>query len=167
MNTGRVVLARIGGPHGLLGWVKAESFTDPPENLGLYRTVELLREGVPRTGEILEWKRAGRGIALRLAGVETIEAARALNGVEIAIERGELPPAEPGQYYLHDLVGLQGSSREGVPLGTVTGFLELPAHPVLVLVEGERERLVPCVRERMLEVDLDGGRIILDWHPDD
>jgi 16S rRNA processing protein RimM len=167
MNTGRVILGRIGGPHGLHGWVKAESFTDPPENLGRYRTIDLLREGIARAGEILEWKRAGRGVALRLAGCETIEAAQALNGVEIAIERAELPPAEPGQYYLHDLVGLQGSNREGVPLGTVTGFLDLPAHPVLVLEDGERERLVPCVRERMLEVDLAGGRIVLDWHPDD
>jgi 16S rRNA processing protein RimM len=167
MNPGRVILGRIGGPHGLHGWVKAESFTDPPENLGRYRTIDLLREGIARAGEILEWKRAGRGVALRLVGCETIEAAQALNGVEIAIERAELPPAEPGQYYLHDLVGLQGSNREGVRLGTVTGFLELPAHPVLVLEDGERERLVPCVRERMLEVDLAGGRIVLDWHPDD
>lgn len=167
MSTGRVVVGRIGGTFGLQGWVKAESFTDPPENLGHYRAVEFVREGVARAGEILEWKRAGRGLALRLAGCETIEAARALNGIEIAVERSELPPAEPGRHYLHDLVGLLGSNREGVPLGTVTGFLELPAHPVLVLEDGERERLVPCVGERLLEVDLERGRIVLDWHPDD
>jgi 16S rRNA processing protein RimM len=48
----------------------------------------------------------------------------------------------------------------------VTGVLELPAHPVLVL-RGERERLVPLVPERMAGVDLEAGRLTLDWHPDD
>jgi len=53
-----------------------------------------------------------------------------------------------------------------VPLGRVVGILDLPAHPVLV-IEGERERLVPLVRERIAGVDLGAGRLILDWHPDD
>jgi ribosomal 30S subunit maturation factor RimM len=37
---------------------------------------------------------------------------------------------------------------------------------VLVL-RGERERLVPLVRERLIKVDLDAGRMTLDWHRDD
>jgi len=53
-----------------------------------------------------------------------------------------------------------------VPLGRVSGILDLPAHPVLVL-RGERERLVPLVRERLVQVDLESGRLTLDWHPDD
>jgi len=48
----------------------------------------------------------------------------------------------------------------------VSGVLELPAHPVLVL-QGERERLVPLVPERLVQVDLASGRLTLDWHPDD
>jgi 16S rRNA processing protein RimM len=48
----------------------------------------------------------------------------------------------------------------------VDRILELPAHPVLVLA-GDRERLVPLVRERLVRVDLDSGRVTLDWHPDD
>ena len=45
-------------------------------------------------------------------------------------------------------------------------ILELPAHPVLVL-EGDRERLVPLVKERLAGVDLGARRLTLDWHPDD
>ena len=48
----------------------------------------------------------------------------------------------------------------------VASILELPAHPVLVL-RGERERLVPLVPERLVQVDLESGRLTLDWHPDD
>ena len=46
------------------------------------------------------------------------------------------------------------------------GVLVLPAHPVLVL-RGDRERLVPLVPDRVLSVDLEAGRLTLDWHPDD
>jgi ribosomal 30S subunit maturation factor RimM len=48
----------------------------------------------------------------------------------------------------------------------VAGILDLPAHPVLAL-EGDRERLVPLVPERLAGVDIDAGRLTLDWHPDD
>jgi ribosomal 30S subunit maturation factor RimM len=43
----------------------------------------------------------------------------------------------------------------------------MPAHPVLVLRDGKVERLVPLVRERLIAVDLESGRVTLDWHPDD
>jgi len=54
-----------------------------------------------------------------------------------------------------------------VPLGRVDGFLEMPAHPVMVLRDGKSERLVPVVPERLLAVDQGAGRVTLDWHPDD
>jgi 16S rRNA processing protein RimM len=66
----------------------------------------------------------------------------------------------------HDLQGLDAFTPDGAPLGQVEGFLDLPAHPVLVL-KGERERLVPLVPDRIVSVDLEAGRLTLDWHPDD
>jgi 16S rRNA processing protein RimM len=70
------------------------------------------------------------------------------------------------EYYFADLVGLEAVNREGDALGRIAEILELPAHPVLVL-HGDRERLVPLVQERLVKVDLDAGRLTLDWHRDD
>jgi 16S rRNA processing protein RimM len=78
-----------------------------------------------------------------------------------------LPPTAPNEHYLHDLVGLEAVNREGVPLGRVDGYLELPAHPVAVLRDGQLERLVPLVPERLVAVDLEARRVTFDWHPDD
>ena len=64
------------------------------------------------------------------------------------------------------LLGLETSNQAGVPLGRIAEILELPAHPVLVL-KGDRERLVPLVPERLVAVDLEAGHVTLDWHPDD
>jgi len=161
-----VVLGRVGAPHGLLGWVKVQSFTQPLEGIVSYGPWELARGASLGRRTVLEWKRAGSGIAVRLEGIGSREEAQALTGAEILVERSELPEPEPGDYYWHDLVGLEAFSPSGVPLGRVTGVLELPAHPVLVL-HGERERLVPLVPERLAGVDLAVGRLTLDWHPDD
>ena len=161
-----VVLGRVGGPFGVRGWVKVQSYTEPREGIARYPDWELYRGSSLGHRRLLDWKRAGGGIAVRLEGIESPEAAQALNGAEVRVERAELPPAAPGEYYWHDLIGLDARSPAGVPLGRVAGILDLPAHPVLVL-EGERERLVPLVAERLVAVDFDAGRLTLDWHPDD
>ena len=161
-----VVLGRIGAPFGVQGWVKVNSYTDPPEGIVNYASWELVRAGQAERRKVLDWKRAGRAVAVRLEGVGSREAAQGLTGCEVRVDRSELPPTAPGEYYWHDLVGLEAVNRDGVPLGRVTEVLELPAHPVLVLA-GERERLVPLVRERLVSVDIAAGRMTLDWHPDD
>ena len=161
-----VILGRVGAPHGLLGWVKVQSFTDPLEAIVGYGPWQIARGASLGQRAVLDWKRAGAGLAVRLEGVESREAAQALTGAEVRVERSALPEPGPGEVYWHDLMGLDAFSPAGVPLGRVSDILELPAHPVLVL-RGERERLVPLVPERLMQVDLESGRLTLDWHPDD
>lgn len=161
-----VVLGRVGAPFGVRGWLKVQSFTDPPEGIVRYPVWQLERDGSLGHRTVLDWKRAGSGVAVQLEGIETREAAQALTGAEVQVERAELPPTAAGEYYWHDLIGLEAWSLQGAPLGRVAGILDLPAHPVLLL-EGDRERLVPLVPERLAGVDIDAGRLTLDWHPDD
>jgi 16S rRNA processing protein RimM len=142
------------------------SYTDPPEGIVKYPSWELVRAGRSERRAVLEWKRAGGTVAVQLEGVTSREQAQSLTGTEVQVGRDELPPTVPGEYYWHDLVGLEAVNETGAPLGRVQGILELPAHPVLVL-RGERERLVPLVPERLVAVDLAAGRVTLDWHPDD
>jgi 16S rRNA processing protein RimM len=163
---GAVVLGRIGAPFGVQGWVKVNSFTDPPEGIVNYSSWELVRAGQAERRAVLDWKRAGRQVAVRLEGVGSREAAQALTGCDVRVDRSELPPTAPGEFYWHDLMGLEAFCPDGTPLGRVAGVMELPAHPVLVL-RGDRERLVPLVPERLVAVDLVAGRVTLDWHPDD
>jgi 16S rRNA processing protein RimM len=115
---------------------------------------------------VLDWKRAGGAIAVRLEGVGSRDEAQALTGAEVRVDRADLPPSAPNEYYWHDLIGLDAFSPANVALGRVAEILELPAHPVLVL-RGDRERLVPLVPDRLVAVDLRAGRMTLDWHPDD
>lgn len=160
-----VVVGRLGAPFGVQGWVKLESYTEPPEQILRYPA---LRAGA--AGDqvaVRDWKRVGRGqLAVRIDGVASRDAAVGLRGAELWVRRADLPPTAPGEYYFADLIGLVAVNLEGDALGQVAEILELPAHPVLVL-HGERERLVPLVQERLIKVDLDAGRLTLDWHRDD
>lgn len=162
-----VVLGRLGAPHGVQGWIRVTSYTAPAEGIASYPRWRLAGAGGGCEARVLDWKRAGQGLAVRLEGVETREAAQALTGAEVQVDRSELPPTRPGEHYVHDLMGLEAVNTEGAALGRVEGLLEMPAHPVLVLREGRRERLVPLVRSRLVGVDLAAGRVTLDWHPDD
>lgn len=167
MSPGAVLLGRVGAPFGVQGWVKVTSYTEPAAGIADYPRWTLVQRGETREVRVLEAKRAGSQVAVRLEGVETREAAQALTGAEVQVERSELPPVGPKEHYLHDLVGLEAVNREGAPLGHVEGFLDLPAHPVAVLRAGKVERLVPVVPERLVAVDLEAGRVTFDWHPDD
>ena len=166
-SPGAVSLGRVGAPFGVQGWVKVTSYTEPVAGIADYPQWTLVQRGEAREVRVLEAKRAGSQVAVRLEGIETREAAQALTGAEVQVERSELPPVGPKEHYLLDLVGLEAVNREGAPLGHVDGFLDLPAHPVAVLRAGKVERLVPLVPERLVAVDLAAGCVTFDWHPDD
>lgn len=158
---------RVGAPFGVRGWVHFQSFLEPPETLFDIERLWIRRrdEWVPL--ELVEARDHGRGFVVRLDGVEDRDAAVLLRGADIGVLRDDLPAPEEDEYYWQDLVGLSVQTGDGVPLGTVGGFLETGFHDVMVL-SGERERLVPFVIGTVVtEVDRKRGLIVVDWHPDD
>lgn len=161
-----VTVGRICGLYGVRGWVRVFSHTDPREGIVRYSPWYLRLGGEWREVRLAEGRRQGKGVVARLEGCEDRDQAARLMGAEIAVRRDQLPPLPPGEYYWTDLEGLRVVTREGVELGVVARLMETGANDVLV-VRGERERLVPYLPERVvLEVDLEGGVIRVDWDPD-
>ena len=161
----RVVLGQVGGAFGVQGWVRIQSYTDPPENILGFGRWQLGRAGQWREVEVEDGKMTAKGVLAKLAGVETPEDARLDTGAEIAVARDELPAPAPGEYYWSDLEGLQALDREGQPLGRIEEFRATPAGTVVV-IRGERLHWVPFVKERIVAVDLDAGRVVFDWAAD-
>lgn len=162
----RVVLGRVTGLFGVRGWVKLWSYTDPVENLLVYGEFELGQEESWRHASLVEGRRHGDGLVGRFEGVEDRDAAAVLVGAELAVPREQLPAPDEGEYYWADLVGLEVVNREGARLGRVERMMATGANDVMV-VAGERERLLPFLPGRFVdEVDLDGGRIVVDWDPE-
>ncbi|MGH8312269.1 MAG: ribosome maturation factor RimM [Gammaproteobacteria bacterium] len=162
----RVVLGRIAAPFGVKGWVKIQSWTEPPEKIIEYRPWLLERGGAWREWQVTEGRAHGKGAIARLAGVTDRDQAAALTGTNIAVRREQLPVLGSGQYYWVDLVGLEVRLEDGRSLGRVQGLMATGANDVLV-VRGERERLIPFIRGQVVkQVDSDAGLIRVDWDPD-
>lgn len=161
-----VTVGRISGLFGVKGWVKVYSFTDPRENILGYNPWYVTRDGEWQEMKLAEGQRHGKGIIARLESCEDRDAASLLVGAEIALRRDQLPSLKQGEYYWSDLVGLKVVTTEGVELGIVDHLLETGSNDVLV-VRGDRERLVPYIREQVVtRIDLEDGVIEVDWDPE-
>ena len=160
-----VTLGKIVGTFGVQGWVKIQSFTDPPENIFEYDHWRMLRGGQWSEVEIENGRVTGKGVLAKLAGIDTPEDARLYVGVELGVARSEMPALEPGEHYWADLEGLEARGVNGEVLGRVDHFRTTPGGDV-VIVRGEREHWIPFVKERILKVDVPAGYIVLDWASD-
>ena len=158
-----LTLGQVATAHGIRGWVLVRSFADPPDSLLDYDEWQLVApNGATRTVRLLEGAPYKEGLRVLLEGIEDRNAALALSGWRVQIARSELPPLEAGEHYRDDLAGFEVVNVEGVVLGLVDYFADLPASSVMV-VKGEREHLVPTSPQHLLKIDVSARRIDVDW----
>lgn len=161
-----IVLGQINGLYGVKGWVKVFSHTEPRENILTYDTWYLKRGAAWQPCTVKSGRRQGKSVVVQLEGIDDRDAAAALLGTEIAIQRDQLPPTEANEYYWTDLEGLQVSNLEGETLGRVSHLFSTGANDVMV-VKGEREHMIPFIQGNYIKsVDLDAGEIKVDWDSD-
>ena len=166
IETQPVLLGRIVGIFGLKGWVKVFSYTDPRDSILKYPICLLKQNDTWQKIRIAEGKKHGKSVIARLDGVDDPDQAGEYIGCDIAVSRDELPKPEVGRYYWNDLEGMKGLHRDGTDFGTVAYLMETGANDVLV-VAGERERLIPFIADRIiLDVDLAARVITVDWEWD-
>ena len=162
----RVLMGRVSGAHGVRGWVRVKPYGEDAAALLDAPRWLLGTAGRWREVSVLEGRRHGAALLARLEGVADRDAAMALRGAEVALRRSQLPEPEEGEYYWSDLEGLVVETEGGEPLGRVERLLATGANDVLV-VRGDRERLIPFLPGSVVrEVDLDAGRIRVDWDPE-
>lgn len=166
MSAQYIDIGEISGVFGVKGWVKVFSFTELRENILDY-SPWLLKKGDAQTEiEVIDGKRQGKAIVARLEGIDDRDAAAALIGSKIRIDRNLLPDTEDGEYYWHDLIGLEVQNLDGVSFGRVDSMLETGANDVVV-VKGERERLIPFLQpETIVNINLEAGIMQVDWDAD-
>lgn len=161
-----VTVGRLTGAWGVQGWVRVHSYTDPPETIFDYQP--WFAGTADRPLIVKEWRRAGSRLVACLDGIESPEAAERLKHRELRISRKLMKQPNPGHFYWHDLVGLEVDNLEGRRLGKVAGLITTGAHDVLVIEDaGGEELLIPFVPGHyVIQVDLKGRRIRVDWQPD-
>jgi 16S rRNA processing protein RimM len=143
-----VTVGRVGRPHGIDGSFFVEGASEAPERFA--RGARLLADGEP--AEVVVSRRGSGGrIVIKLDRDVP-------RGATLAVRRDELPEPEEDAYYVFQLVGLSVEEEGGRALGTVTDVENGPANDTIVLDSG---LLLPLVEACVLDIDLEGGRVLV------
>ena len=154
---------KIGAVHGLKGWMKVHSFTQPIENIMRYRPWFI--EGRDGYQALIadEHRWQANGLIVHFKGLDSREATAHLTHKELYMQQSQLPKLKKGEYYWQELVGLQVKNLDGVDFGVVTSMLVTGANDVLY-IEGEKTHCVPYLPDSVIkQVDLVNKCMIVDW----
>lgn len=155
-------MATIGAAQGLRGEVRAKTYTTEPTALGDYGN---LHAADGRVFEILDIREMKDMAVVRFKGVNDRNAAEALRGLDLFIERDNLPSdlLEDDEFFYADLEGLEAFDATGKSYGVVTGIFDFGAGDLLELkAPAKRPLLIPFSEAAVLEIDLEEGRILVD-----
>lgn len=157
----RILLGRIAGAHGIRGEVVIHAYTGAPEDIGAYGPLADA-DGV-RSFAIASARATAKGVVARIKGVADRNAAEALKGVELYVDRARLPAAADGEYYHADLIGMAAVDAEGNPVGEIVAVQNFGAGDLLEvrLVGSHKTEFVSFTDAAVPEVDIAAGRVVV------
>lgn len=157
-----VPLGEIVATHGLDGWLKLNPFNPESAAFDSIREITLDRNGARSTHELESSNHHGRQILVKLKGVDRTEDAQKWVPSILFVDADALGALAPGQYYHHEVVGLEVYDLRGEHIGVITRTWST-AGGELYVVQGEtKEFLIPAVKEIIEKVDFAAGRVIIN-----
>ncbi|MHA6642420.1 ribosome maturation factor RimM [Mesorhizobium sp. A623] len=156
-----IQMAVIGAAHGIKGEVRVKTFTGDPLALGDYGPL-YAKDG--RAFEIADIRPANTVVVVRFKNVKDRNAAEALAGTELFVDRSMLPDdGGDDEFYHADLVGLAVKDETGEVLGKVDAVHNFGAGDILeVTLSGRRGVLIPFSQAAVPEVSISGGFVHVD-----
>ena len=166
-----IIVGRISGVFGVRGWLKIRSFTRPKQNIFTYSPWLVHIDNAWQKMILEESQQRGERLLVKMTGIESPEKAREYMHCDLAVTRGQLPPLKQGEYYWHDLIGLEVFNQAGVGLGKIGEIVETGANDVLVVNktgEVESKTLIPLVMDVYVkQVDLIARSMQVEWQVDE
>lgn len=156
-----LAIGRVAAPIGIRGEVKVEVLTEFPERFR--RTGEVYIDEIPY--RVVRSRRHGRQVILKLAGIETIEAAERLRGRLVEIPTEHAVPLPPGRYYHYQIIGLSVVTTDGRQLGQIVQILSTGANDVYIVRQDRREILIPAIGAVVKRVDLEKKIVVVEPIP--
>ena len=157
------VVGRIARPHGIRGQVILNAETDfPEERFQPGGEVFIERRGAVEPLRLTTVRFHRDRPIVGIAGIESIERAQALAGLELRVPAERLVRLPAGTFYRHDLVGCRVETRMGTLVGLVKEVDGTFAVSRLVVASDSDEILIPLVPEICREIDAAGKRIMIE-----
>lgn len=158
--TDMVTIGKVERPFGVHGAVKVRSLSDRPGRFEQLHEVRMAGErGQTIDGRVRSVRKAGPVYIVEFEGITTPEEARRIQGAMLQVPRGAASTSPDEPLYECDLIGMTVVDETGRDLGRLDTIWELPGHQVLVVKQGDREVLIPAVKEFVTGVDVGQGRM--------
>ncbi len=161
-STSRLILVgRVSGAFGVRGEVRIAAYTDDPGALLGFGVLK--REDGSAAPTLVAGRVVKGAVIARAAGVETRDAAAALRGLGLYIDRAILPDTDEDEFYLADLIGLAAVSPEGAALGRVKSVHNFGAGDLLEIepAHGGPSWWSPFTKVALPEVRIAEGTIVV------
>jgi len=152
----RVCVGVIAGAHGVRGAVRVKSFTDDPAALRDFAGISD-ESGSALALQVTEVR--PRLVVARIDGVDDRDAAAALRGTKLYLDRAALPEPEAEEFYHADLIGLACETPDGKSLGKVKAIHDFGAGDVIE-IDGF-DAMIPFTQAVVPEVDIAGHRLVV------
>jgi 16S rRNA processing protein RimM len=149
-------IGKIIRPHGLGGRMKVLSYLESQDILDGLREVYVGRR--IREGAIFDLDDVQKGqesFVLKLRGIEDKDAADKMVGSFVWLPSVTTKKLPDGEYYWHEIIGLQVVTEDGQPLGTIESVFPTGSNDVYVCRKDKKEILLPAVEDVVRKVDTD------------
>lgn len=164
-DPGRILLGQISGAHGIRGDVLVRTYTQTPEDITSYGAPS--NEDGTRRFKLKVVRVTSKGVIARIAGVADRNAAEALKGVKLFVDRADLPTTAENEFYLIDLVGLNAVTPQGEAVGEVVAVHNFGAGDILEirLSQSGKTEMLPFTQAFVPDVDIPQGRVAVVLPP--
>ena len=159
-----LVVGKLGKPHGIHGEIVMDIYTDFPERL---QPGEIVYIGPQfQLLEISKRRPHSRGLLVSFAGYQTREKIAELRNLIVQVLTVDRPQLPQGEYYRHQVLGLQVVDENETSLGRITAILETGANDVYVIKGDDgSEVLIPAVESVVQDIDLEGNQVRVQLLP--
>jgi len=155
-----LTIGHLGKSHGLSGEILLYLTTDFPERIRKGKTVYLGKDFRPISIELV--RKHQKGLLLKFDGIDTIEEVELLSKETVFVKTDSLPVLPDGEYYHHQLLGMNVYDESGNEIGILTEILETGANDVYVVTGKQgKEELIPALKQNLVNIDIKNKSMVV------
>lgn len=153
-----LAVGKLRRPHGVRGEMLMDVLTDFPERLAPGVRVLVGEDHKPFV--LRSSRRQMEALLVAFQGYDTPETVGSLRNLMVYVRADEIPRLEEGEYYQHELIGMQVVDEDGATVGMITEIIETAAHDIFVVqTVDQREALIPMTDQFILKIDVQKGEM--------
>ena len=159
--TDRFQIGAVSAAHGVRGEVKVFPMIDDPARYKkLKQVIVQKKNGAEETLAVESARFFKNMVLLKWKGIDNRDDAERYRGSALFVPREDAVPLQENEYFIADLIGLSVFTEDGEALGELTDVLQTGANDVYeVTTEKKKKILIPAIRDCILQVDVEAGRM--------